>query len=138
MNKDQLQKEIHHQLCDDIKLIAHPNGKIMVSNPFSFPDGDHYSIYLKEIEADKVRISDGGDTLMRSGFYIPDVNGDLPDVDGYFKGDKGKLMHQILAENQINEDNGNFYVDVLVEQLSQGIFRLCQALSHIYTITLLA
>ncbi len=130
MNKDQLQKELCRQLCTDIKLIERQNGKKMISNPFSYPDGDHYSIYLQETDVGKVRISDGADTMMRLSYYTPNV-------DGYFKGNKGKLMNQILAENQINEDNGNFYVDVSVEQISQGIFRLSQALNQVYDLSYL-
>ena len=124
MNHDLLQKELCQQMCADIKLVERGNRKEMISNPFSFPDGDQYSIYLQEIDGGKVRISDEANTMMRLSYYT--------DVGQSFKGSKGKLAAQILGEHKINEDNGNFYVDVSVEQISRGVFRLSQALNRIY------
>lgn len=130
MNQQQLQEKLCQQLCADIKLVERQNGKKMISSPFFYPDGDRYSIYLQETGTGKVRISDEANTMMRLSYYTPDV-------DKYFKGSKGKLMGQILGEHKINEDNGNFYVDVSVEQMARGIFNLSQALGQIYDLSYL-
>ena len=103
---------------------------LMISNPFSYPDGDNYSIYLKEISAGQIRLSDEANTMMKLSY-------DTSDVDKYFNGSRGKLMGQILQENQIQEDDGNFYVDISVDKISEGIFRLGQALSQIYDLSYL-
>ncbi len=103
---------------------------LMISTPFSSPDGDHYSIYLKEVDEGQIRISDEANTVMRLSY-------DTPDVSKYFKGNKGKLMEQILRENEIQEEDGNFYVEIPVDRISDGIFRLGQALSQVYDLSYL-
>lgn len=130
MNKDELQKELCKQLCTDIQLVERENGMLMISTPFSYPDGDHYSMYLKKIGMEQIRISDEADTMMRLSY-------DTPDVGKYYKGSRGKLMEQILGENKVQEDDGNFYVDISVDKISDGIFRLGQALSQIYDLSYL-
>lgn len=130
MKKNQLQSEICQQLCTNIRLVERENGTLMISTPFSYPDGDNYSIYLKQIEAGKIRLSDEANTMMRLSY-------DTPDVNKYFKDSKGKLMENILRENRIQEQNGNFYVDVAVSDVSDGIFRLGQALNQIYDLSYL-
>ena len=130
MNKDDLQKKLCQQLCTDVKLVEREDGKLMISTPFSYPDGDYYSIYLEEIGKDKFRISDEANTMMRLSY-------DTPDVEKYFTGNRGNLMGQILRENRIQEDDGIFYVDTSVDKISTGIFCLGQALSQIYDLSYL-
>ena len=130
MNKKELQKALCQQLCKDIQLIEREGGKMMISTPFSHPDGDNYSLYLKEVSDGKIRISDEADTIMRLSYETPDVN-------KYFKGNRGQLMKQILREQDIQQDNGNFYVETLTDKISQGIFRLGQALNQIYDLSYL-
>ena len=130
MNTSDLQTELCRQLCTNIKLVERENGPLMISNPFTYPDGDHYSIYLKERNNGQFRISDEANTMMRLSY-------DTPDVDKYFKGGKGKIMEQILREKQVKEANGNFYVDTSIEKISECIFRLSQALSQVYDLSYL-
>lgn len=131
MNKDDLQKEICRQLCADIQLVKRENGRLMISTPFSYPDGDHYSIYVEETIHGTVRLSDEANTMMRLSY-------DTPDVNKYFKGNRGDLTKQILRENKVEEDNGNFYVDISVSKIADGIFRLGQALSQVYDLSYLS
>ena len=130
MNKDDLQKKLCQQFCDDVELVERKDGILMISTPFSYPDGDYYSIYLEEISMGKFRISDRANTMMRLSY-------DTPDVEKYFTGNRGNLMSQILRENRIKEDNGDFYVDISIDEISKGIFRLGQALSQIYDLSYL-
>ena len=130
MNKEDFQKELCRQLCTDIQLVKREDSMWLISNQFSYPDGDNYSIYLKEISAGQFRLSDEANTMMKLSY-------DTPNVDKYFKDNRGSLMEQILRENQIQEDDGNFYVDVSVDKISEGIFRLGQALSQIYDLSYL-
>ena len=130
MNKDDLQNELCKQLCCTISLVERSDQKWMISAPFSYPDGDYYSIYLKETSEGKFRISDEANTIMKLSY-------DTPDVDKYFKGNRGKLMEQILQENKVKEDDGNFYVDTSIKQISASVFRLGQALNQIYDLSYL-
>ena len=46
-------------------------------------------------------------------------------------------MEQILRENKVQEDDGNFYIDTSIDKISESIFRLGQALSQIYDLSYL-
>ena len=130
MKKNDLQAKFCEQLCSEIQLVERENKMLMISTPFSYPDGDRYSIYLKEVDVGIVRLSDGANTMMRLSY-------DNPDVSGYFEGSKGRLMAQILRENKVEEDDGNFYIDVPIEEIAKGIFHLGQALGRIYDLSYL-
>ena len=130
MIKETLQQRICDQLCSDIRLIEKDNGKLMLSTPFVYPDGDHYSIYLREIHPGTIRISDEANTIMRLSY-------ETANIDRYFSGTRGELMKQILREHQVQEEQGNFYIDVSVDEVSQGVFILGQALTEIYSLSYL-
>ena len=130
MNKDELQKKICEQLCTDIHLEERPDGKLMVSNPFSYPDGDHYSLYFEELGDENIRISDEANTMMKLSY-------DTPDIEKYFKDKKGELLEQILRENNVKQDDGNFYVVTSKNKISESIFHLGQAINQIYDLSYL-
>lgn len=130
-SKEELERTLCEKLCADIRLIERPNRKWMISVPFSYPDGDRYSIYLDVISPGKIRISDGANTMMRLSY-------DTPNVSKFFKGGIGKLMDRILRENDIQESDGNFYVDTPVDKISPVLFRFTQALSQIYDLSYLS
>ncbi len=125
MKNEEMQKELHRQLGIDFRLAERPNGKMKLSNPFRSPDGDNFSLYVQEIEPGTVRISDEGDTIMNLSCYVSH------DIEEFFQGKKGESIRWIIDENKIVEDNGSFYVDVPVGKLSEGVFRLCQAIIQI-------
>ena len=130
INKSALQDALCKQLCADVRIVERRDGVLMIESPFEHPDGDRYSLYLREMAGDRFRVSDGADTLMRLSYGTPDVG-------KYFKGGRGKLMEQILRENQIQEKDGEFFADLSFGQMSDGIFRLCQALNKIYDLSYL-
>lgn len=131
MNREELQKEICRQLCADIRLVRREDGKHMISTPFSYPDGDHYSIYVQEVRDGVVRLSDEANTIMRLSY-------DTPNVEKYFRGKSGELIQQIMREHQVEENKGKFFVDVAVGKIADGVFRLGQALSQVYDLSYLS
>lgn len=130
MEKAALQEALCKQLCADVRIIERDDGKVMIDTPFEHPDGDRYSLYLREMAGDRFRVSDGADTLMRLSY-------DTPDVGKYFKGSKGEFLKQILRENRVEEKGGEFFAEMPSGQMSGGIFRLCQALNKIYDLSYL-
>ena len=50
----------------------------MLESPFTFPDGDHYPIYLSETPGGAVKLSDRGHTLMHVSYEH--------DVDSLYRG----------------------------------------------------
>ena len=130
INKKVLQDALCKQLCADVRIVERDDGMVMIDAPFEHPDGDRYSLYLKETATNRFRVSDGADTLMRLSY-------DTPDVEKYFKGNRGKLLKKILRENRIEEKDGEFFAELTSGQMSDGVFRLCQALGKIYDLSYL-
>lgn len=119
------------QLCANVSLVTRPDGVTMLDTPFSFPDGDHYPIYLSETGTGGIRLSDGGHTLMHLSYEN--------DVDKFFEGTRNVLMEQAIAQQRVgyDPDKGTFFVDASMEHLADAVFRLGQAITRIYDLTFL-
>ena len=125
------EKMLCAQFCAQIKLHRRKNGMVMLETPFAYPDGDQYPLYLSETATGGLRISDGGHTLMHLSYEN--------DVDKFFEGSRSILLNQIIAEQRINYDeaNGHFFLECSPAQLSEAAFRLGQAITRVYDLTLL-
>lgn len=84
---------------------------LQVFAPLYHADGDMMDIFLSEIpERNLIRLSDYGLTLMRLSYSF-DI--DTPN--------KEKIFNKILAENSIQNENGNLYIDVQPEYIYHGL-----------------
>ena len=119
-----LQKLLCERLCDEVKLVARPDGALMLHTPFRFPDGDGYPIHVLEVPAGGVRLSDRGHTLIHASFEH--------DVDSFMEGSRGRLLERIMGECELQWDGGAFCFDTTPEQLAEAAFRFGQALTRIY------
>jgi hypothetical protein len=119
------------QLCTNVSLVERPDGITMLDTPFSFPDGDHYPIYVTETGTGGIRLSDGGHTLMHLSYEN--------DIDKFFEGTRSLLMEQTIAQERVgyDPDKGTFYVDASMEHLADAVFRLGQAITRVYDLTYL-
>ncbi len=94
---------------------------LQVYAPLYHADGDMMDIFLTELpEKGLVRISDYGLTLMRLSYSF---NIDTPN--------KEKIFNKIIAENSIQNENGNLYIDVKPEYIYHGLMQFAQAISKI-------
>ena len=127
INPAELQRSLCDQLCATVRVDRRPDGELMLSADFEFPDGDRYPIYLSETPGG-VRLSDKGDTLMRISYDH--------DLDAFLSGSRGLLVERILGEEQVDQNRGVFYVDAPTDRLSTALFRYGRALTRIYDLTL--
>lgn len=125
-----LQKLFLSQIANEFKFHQFKNGKFVIYSPFIFPDTEGHSISLKLTDSGKVRLSDNATTIMRLSY-------DTPDVENYYKGDKGSIMKQTLELHGINEDDGEFYIEVETKDIANGVLKLYQALIEIYDLSYL-
>ncbi|MCL5028053.1 MAG: DUF1828 domain-containing protein [Bacteroidetes bacterium] len=94
---------------------------LQVIAPLYHADGDMMDIFLTELPVKNlVRISDYGLTLMRLSYSF-DV--DTPN--------KEKILNKILAENSVQNENGNLFIDVKPEYIYNGLMQFAQAVSKI-------
>jgi hypothetical protein len=116
-------------MCAEVKIIPKNGNLLSIETPFSFPDGDPYQLYIREMPGGILRLSDMGHTMMHLSYDN--------DVEKFREGTRGKIFDQIKAEYSVNEDNGEFYIETATENLGNTIFRLGQALTKIYDLTFL-
>ena len=102
----------------------------MMESPFTFPDGDHFPIYLSETAAGGVKLSDRGHTLMHVSYEH--------DVDLFYEGARASLREQIVRESGIEEDEGIFSIETPPDQVAGALFRFGQALTKIHDLTFLS
>jgi len=125
------QEQLCEQFCAKVQLHRRNNGMLMLQTPFSYLDGDQYALYLSEISTGGIRVSDGGHTLMHLSYEN--------DVDKFFSSTRNILLHQIIAEQNVNfsDENGQFSIDTSADHLAEAAFKLGQALTRIHDLTFL-
>ncbi len=129
MNSVDLQDSLCRTLCASVSVAERAAGVWQVNTPFTFPDGDAYSLYITALPTGGVRISDMGLTMMRLSYEN--------DIAKMRDGTRGRIFTQILAETDLTEDDGEFYLDAPADDLGNGVFRFGQALTRIHDLTFL-
>ena len=131
MNLDikSLQNTLCNLMCTEVIVMPKNDTLLLVKTPFSFPDGDPYQIFIKELYNGIIRLTDMGHTMLHLSYEN--------DVDKFREGTRGELFNQILSEVEIKEEHGEFYIDTTIENLSNSIFRLGQGLTKINDLTFL-
>ncbi len=97
-------------------------GIVQVLAPLYHEDGDMIDIFvdLPKSQADPIRISDHGLTLMRLS-YTYDV--DTPT--------KRRIFDRILSENGVSEDRGRLYINTNSEHLYPVILQFAQTIAKV-------
>ena len=106
----QLEKLLCERLCANVSIHRRHDDVLMLESPFTFPDGDHYPIYISETAAGGVRLSDRGHTLMHVSYDH--------DVDLFYEGARASLREQIVRESGIEEIEGTFSVETPPDQVA--------------------
>ena len=129
MNTNELQEAVCKALCEQATVTEVQRDFWRVDTPFVFPDGDSYSVYLRQLPTGGLRISDAGATLMHLSYEN--------DIEKFRDGTRGRLLQQILAESDVREEDGDFFVDTPLTGLGTGVFRFGQALTRIHDLSFL-
>ena len=130
LDRVQIEKLLCERLCADVRIHRRKDDVLMMDSPFTFPDGDHFPIYLSEAAGGGVKLSDRGHTLMHISYEH--------DVDLLYEGARAFLREQIVREFGIEENQGIFSIETPPDQVAGGLFRLGQALTKIYDLTFLS
>lgn len=129
MDTTELEAVLCRSLCGQAQVRASEDGLWQVKTPFSFPDGDAYSLYVRQLPTGGLRVTDAGLTLMHLSYDN--------DLDKIREGTRGRLLQQILAESDLSEEDGEFFIDGPADQLGLNVFRFGQALTRVHDLTFL-
>jgi hypothetical protein len=125
-----LQEQLCKAMCAQIQIRQKTATLLAIDTPFTFSDGDQYQLYVKELmPAGVLRITDNGHTMMHLSYEN--------EVKDFREGTRGKLFAQILAQFEVNEVDGEFYIDTTSSELVPAIFRLGQAITKLTDLTFL-
>ena len=127
LDQVKLERLLRERLCKEVRLHRRDDDVLMVESPFTFPDGDHFPIYLSETAGGGVKFSDRGHTLMHASTEC--------DVDLFYEGARASLREQIVRESGIEEDEGTFSIETPPDQVAGALFRFAQALKKIHDLT---
>jgi hypothetical protein len=125
----QLQESFCAMMCADVRVVDRGKGRLVISTPFFFPDGDPYLVYVEERPGGVLRLTDAGHTLMHLSYEN--------DTDKFREGTRGRLFDQILSEQDVIERDGEFFIDAPPHALGSAFFRLAQTLTQINDLTFL-
>lgn len=129
MDTTELEAVLCRSLCGQAQVRVSDDGLWQVKTPFSFPDGDAYSLYVRQLPTGGLRVTDAGLTLMHLSYDN--------DLDKIREGTRGRLLQQILAESDLSEEEGEFFIDGPADQLGLNVFRFGQALTRVHDLTFL-
>ena len=129
MNATDIERSLCTALCASVTVTQCDPKLWRVDTPWTFPDGDGYSIYISPSPIGGLRVSDQGITLMRMSYEN--------DISKLRDGTRGRLLAQVLADAGLYEDNGEFFLDTTVQDLGATVLRLGQALTRVHDLTFL-
>ena len=97
-------------------------GILQLIAPLYHEDGDMMDIFLDPVNGsqDRIRICDHGMTLMRLSYSF--------DLDTE---NKERIFQKILAENGINEEQGNLYLEAAPDRLYPAILQFAQVITKV-------
>lgn len=119
-------------LCANVEL--HPtqgSERILIETPFTFDDGDVYSLYAEPLPGGGVRLTDCGHTLMQLSYSL-----DVDNLRG--DGNRARLFQRLLAEGGVTDHEGQLVMDSALDDLGTSLFRFGQTVTRIHDITFLS
>jgi hypothetical protein len=129
LDTEKIEQILCERLCAQVRLVPRENGLVMLDTPFTFPDGDHYALYLESIDTGGIRITDNGHTFMVLSYEN--------DVDAFHAGTRDRLREMILTDLGVQEMEGCLSVESSTEDVAKNVFRLGQAITRLYDLTFL-
>jgi hypothetical protein len=129
MNVAEIQEAIRSSLCADVTVVEQEDDLLLVSTPFTFSDGDAYPIYLQCMQTGGFRITDLGGTLMHLSYEH--------NIDKLREGTRGKIFRQIVSELDLQEEDGEFFIDGPTDRLGTNLFRFAQAITRLHDLSTL-
>jgi hypothetical protein len=114
--------------CGEIDLAGSGLDRYVVQVPFSFTDGDHYVVILKQEGQDWV-LSDEGHTLMHLSYELREME--------FEEGNKRKRIDEVLSSYQIENRDGQLVIKVPPGHYGDALFTFVQAITRITDITFL-
>lgn len=114
--------------CGEIDLTSGGINRYLVEIPFTFTDGDHYVVILRQ-EGQKWILSDEGHTLMHLSYELRERE--------YEAGNRRKIIDEVLTSYQIENRDGELVLSIPQGRYGDALFTFVQAITRITDMTFL-
>jgi len=125
---DDISEDFRWSLCSEIELIPEGPDRYVVSTPFTFDDGDEFTVLLRR-EGHGWTLSDEAHTFMHLSYEMKERD--------WQKGRRAEIIEQVLSMFEVTKENGELRRRVDNDAFGDALFDYLQALSKITDIKFL-
>jgi len=120
MNTTDIEREFQEKVCAEIRLLSEGIGRYIVLHPFTFDDGDHYTVVLKH-SAGRWWLTDEGYTIMHLSYEDIDLE----------RGGYSAILDSTVSAFGLENRQGEFILSVPDHRFGDALFSFIQALVKI-------
>ena len=129
MNVGSIKDEFRKKVCEQIDLEPQGEGRFIVTTPFRFEDGDHFTIALKR-EGNGWVLTDEASTIMHLSYWL--------DTDAISAGNRKEIVDNSLSTFSVENRNGELVIPVSEGRFGDALFNFVQALTKVTDISFLS
>ena len=120
MNTTDIEQDFQKKVCDEVRLLPEGLMRYIVDHPFTFDDGDHYIIILRNV-AGEWELSDEGHTIMHLSYEAMDLN----------KGGYKEIIDNTVSAFGLANREGELTLSIPEMRFGDALFSFIQALVKI-------
>ena len=121
-------RDFRSKVCSEIELIPEGRDRYVVSTPFTFDDGDEFTILLRK-EGRGWTLSDEAHTFMHLSYEMKERD--------WKKGRRAEIIEEVLSMFEVTKEDGELRRRVDNDAFGDALFDYVQALSKITDIKFL-
>jgi hypothetical protein len=114
--------------CGEIDIASSGINRYLIHVPFTFTDGDHFVVILRQ-EGQNWVLSDEGHTLMHLSYELREKE--------YETGNRRKIIDEVLTSYQIENIDGELTLAIPPGRYGDALFTFVQAITRITDLTFL-
>ncbi len=126
MELSTIAESLKSAVCDAVTVTPTGRGRYVVHVPFTFPDGDHLVVLLKEQDG-AFALSDEGHTYMHLSYEVPD----------YERGNRRAIIDKVLNSYGVEDRDGELLLPVQDDRYGDALFSYVQALMRVQDVSFL-
>lgn len=121
MNAIEIEKNFQEKIRDEVHLLPEGLRRYIVDHPFTFDDGDHYVIILRNTISGEWELSDEGHTIMHLSYEAMDFN----------KGGYKEIIDNTVSAFGLTNHEGELTLLIPEMRFGDALFSFVQALIKI-------
>lgn len=129
MTIQDIQRAFKESACGELELASAGINRYVVHIPFTFTDGDHYVVLLKQ-EGQRWILSDEGHTFMHLSYELTDAEFD--------RGNRREIIDKVLNVHSVEDRGGELVLPIPEGRYGDALFSFVQAITRITDITFLS